>query len=81
MDPTSACNLHCVGCWAADYGNQLNLSYEDLDSIVCQANELGTHFFLFIGGEPLVRKHDIIKLCEAHPDSLFSAFLYECHAH
>ncbi|MGR1082907.1 radical SAM protein [Olegusella massiliensis] len=74
MDPTSACNLHCVGCWAADYGNQLNLSYEDLDSIVCQANELGTHFFLFTGGEPLVRKHDIIKLCEAHPDSLFSAF-------
>ena len=29
MDPTSACNLHCVGCWAAEYGNRLNLSYED----------------------------------------------------
>ena len=21
MDPTSACNLHCTGCWAAEYGN------------------------------------------------------------
>lgn len=20
MDPTSACNLHCTGCWAAEYG-------------------------------------------------------------
>ena len=22
LDPTSACNLHCTGCWAAEYGNQ-----------------------------------------------------------
>ena len=21
MDPTSACNLHCTGCWAAEYGS------------------------------------------------------------
>lgn len=27
MDPTSACNLHCKGCWAAEYGNRLNLTY------------------------------------------------------
>ena len=32
MDPTSACNLHCTGCWAAEYGHKLNLSYEDLES-------------------------------------------------
>ena len=23
FDPTSACNLHCKGCWAAEYGNHL----------------------------------------------------------
>ena len=34
MDPTSACNMHCKGCWAAEYGKSLNLSYEDLDSII-----------------------------------------------
>ena len=22
VDPTSACNLHCTGCWAAEYGNR-----------------------------------------------------------
>lgn len=74
VDPTSACNLHCTGCWAAEYGNKLNLSYEELDRIINQANELGTRFFLYTGGEPLVRKKDIIKLCEAHPDCQFSCF-------
>ena len=74
LDPTSACNLHCTGCWAAEYGNKLNLSYEELDSIVRQAKELGCYFFLFTGGEPLMRKKDIIRLCEEHPDCQFTAF-------
>ena len=74
IDPTSACNLKCTGCWAAEYGNSLNMSYDELDSIIKQANELGTYMFIYSGGEPLVRKHDIIKLCEAHPESMFLAF-------
>ena len=36
LDPTSACNLRCTGCWAAEYGHQLNLSLEDIDSIIHQ---------------------------------------------
>ncbi len=74
MDPTSACNLHCTGCWAADYGNKLNMSYETLDNIVRQGTELGTFLYIFSGGEPLVRKADILKLCQAHPDCMFLAF-------
>lgn len=34
LDPTSACNLRCSGCWAAEYGHKLNLSLETIDSIV-----------------------------------------------
>lgn len=74
MDPTSACNLHCTGCWAAEYGNHMNLSYEEMDGIVTQAKGMGTYVYLFTGGEPLVRKKDIIRLCEAHPDCVFSSF-------
>ena len=74
MDPTSACNLSCTGCWAAEYGNKNNLSYEDMDSICRQAKDLGIYFFIFSGGEPLVRKKDLIKLCEAHQDCYFFAF-------
>ena len=74
MDPTSACNMHCIGCWAAEYGNKYNLTYEDMDSIVTQGKELGIHAYLLTGGEPMVRKNDIIKLCEKHNDCMFSAF-------
>lgn len=74
LDPTSACNLHCTGCWAADYGNHLNLSYDDIDSIIEQGLELGVHFYIYTGGEPLIRKADIIKLCETHPDCIFLSF-------
>lgn len=74
LDPTSACNLHCTGCWAAEYGNRLNLSFEDMDSICTQAEELGIHAFLLTGGEPLVRKADVIRLCEKHKESAFHCF-------
>jgi len=74
MDPTSACNLHCTGCWAAEYGNKMNMDYETLDSIIRQGKELGTYMYIYSGGEPLVRKHDIIRLCEEHDDCMFLAF-------
>lgn len=74
MDPTSACNLHCIGCWAAEYGNKLNMDFDKLDDIVRQGKELGVYFFIFSGGEPLVRKKDIIRLCEKHNDCAFLAF-------
>ncbi len=74
MDPTSACNLHCTGCWAADYGNKMNMDYETLDSIIEQGKKLGTYMYIYSGGEPLVRKDDIIKLCEKHDDCAFLAF-------
>ena len=61
MDPTSACNLRCTGCWAAEYGHKLNLTFDELDNIVTQGKELGIYFYMMTGGEPLVRKDDIIK--------------------
>ena len=74
LDPTSACNMHCTGCWAAEYGNRLNLTFEELDSIVTQGKELGTYMYIFTGGEPLVRKKDVIALCEKHSDCEFLSF-------
>lgn len=74
MDPTSACNLHCVGCWAAEYGNKLNMDLETLDSIIKQGKENGTYMYIYSGGEPLIRKKDIITLCERHPECEFLAF-------
>ena len=74
MDPTSACNLHCKGCWAAEYGNKLNLTFEELDGIVTQGKKLGIYFYMMTGGEPLVRKADVIKLCDKHQDVAFHCY-------
>ncbi len=74
LDPTSACNLHCTGCWAAEYGNKLNLTFDEIDSIICQGKELGVYMYIYTGGEPLVRKHDLIRLCKKHSDCIFLCF-------
>ena len=74
LDPTSACNLHCRGCWANDFAGTMNLSYDEIDSIIRQGKALGTHMYIYTGGEPLVRKRDLIRLCEEHPDCLFLSF-------
>jgi MoaA/NifB/PqqE/SkfB family radical SAM enzyme len=74
IDPTSACNLRCTGCWAADYGKNSSLDFETIDRIICEFKELGTYVFIFSGGEPLLRKDDIIRLCEKHDDCYFTCF-------
>ena len=74
LDPTSACNLHCTGCWAAEYGNRLNLTFEEIDDIIRQGKEMGIYMYIYTGGEPMVRKNDLIRLCEKHSDCIFLAF-------
>lgn len=74
FDPTSACNMHCVGCWSGTYGHKNNLSFEDMDKIVTQGKALGVHLYMMTGGEPMVRKADILKLCEKHNDCFFAAY-------
>lgn len=74
IDPTSACNKKCKGCWSAEYGHTLRLSYEEMESIVEQGRELGTHLYMFTGGEPLICKKEILKLCEKFPQCAFLAY-------
>ena len=74
LDPTSACNLHCTGCWAAEYGNKLNLSFDEIDSIITQGKELGVYIYIYTGGEPMVRRNDLIALCNKHHDCEFLCF-------
>ena len=74
LDPTSACNLKCKGCWAAEYGHKSNLSLDEMRKLIREAKELGTHFFMFTGGEPLVRKEDVLTLVRENRDCLFLCF-------
>lgn len=74
LDPTSACNLRCTGCWAAEYGHSLNLETATIDRIIQQGKALGVYMYIYTGGEPLARKADLIQLCETHADCEFLAF-------
>ena len=66
--------MRCAGCWAAEYGHKQNLTFEEMDRVLTEGAELGTHACLFTGGEPLMRKADIFRLCEKHRDIAFHAF-------
>lgn len=74
LDPTSSCNLKCKGCWSAEYNRSLNLSLDEMRSIVSQGKEIGTHLYFFTGGEPLMRKDDILKIAKENPDCVFLTF-------
>ena len=74
FDPTSACNLKCKGCWAAEYGHTLNLSNDDMEKIVSEGKALGTKFYLLTGGEPTTRMNDILALAKKHHDCYFHIF-------
>lgn len=74
MDPTSACNLKCKGCWAAEYDQTASLSKTTLDRIIREGKRLGIYMYIYSGGEPLIRKADLIELAEKHSDCMFLAF-------
>lgn len=74
IDPTEKCNLNCTGCWAGDYQRARDLDFETLDRVITEGEELGIYFTVVSGGEPLIRKDDLIKLAEKHPDQVIHIF-------
>jgi MoaA/NifB/PqqE/SkfB family radical SAM enzyme len=73
MDPTSACNLNCKGCWAGKYDKSDTLGFETMDRIINEAKELGIYFIIFSGGEPTVYPR-LLELVEKHPDVGFMMY-------
>lgn len=57
IDPTSACNLSCEGCWAGKYEKGNSLDFDTIDRIINEAKELGIYFIVLSGGEPTVYPH------------------------
>ncbi len=74
IDPTSSCNLRCTGCWASDYQKNSNLSFKKLDEIIGDAKKIGVRQIFMTGGEPLMRKGEILELCRRHKGIPFGIF-------
>lgn len=74
IDPTTSCNLECTGCWARDYKKNVSLSFEKLEELITDAGKLGVIQIIFTGGEPLMRKKEILELVEKHREITFGMF-------
>ena len=48
MDPTSACNLKCTGCWAAQYGGQAQPFLRNLGLHLPAGQRTGNLFLYFL---------------------------------
>jgi MoaA/NifB/PqqE/SkfB family radical SAM enzyme len=73
IDPTSACNLNCTGCWAGKYNKSNSLDFETIDRIIEEAKEMGIYFFVLSGGEPTVYPQ-LFDIFEKHQDCGFMMY-------
>ncbi len=73
IDPTSACNLKCPGCWAGEYAKHDQLEPELLDRILNEAKELGIYSIVMSGGEPFLYPH-LFEIAEKHNDMAFMIY-------
>jgi len=73
---TSRCNLACTGCYMSgrDDKRAAEMSPDTLASLVSQSAELGVSVMVIAGGEPLVRRDEILSIAQAHPAILFPVF-------
>ena len=76
---TSACNLHCAGCYSrcndatTDDEPERQLTGDQWLRIFEEAEELGVSFILLAGGEPLLRR-DVIEAAAKKPSIMFPIF-------
>ncbi|HBY57587.1 MAG TPA: radical SAM protein [Candidatus Atribacteria bacterium] len=73
IDPTSACNLNCIGCWAGKYKKSDTLELSTIDRIITEAKEMGIYFITFSGGEPTLYPH-LFEILKKHPDVAFMMY-------
>lgn len=75
ISPTMRCNLSCYGCYAGDYQKSLELSLDEIDSVLTQMKEMGVYFAVISGGEPFF-KEDIFEIFTRHSDMAFLVFTH-----
>lgn len=75
ISPTMKCDLKCYGCYAGDYGKSLELSLDELDSILVQMKEMGIYFAVISGGEPFYME-GIFEIFKKHSDMAFLVFTH-----
>lgn len=75
ISPTMRCNLNCYGCYAGDYSKEEELEEREIDRVLEEAEAMGIHLVVVLGGEPFLRK-DLFQICQRHPNMLFHVFTH-----
>ncbi|HQL86437.1 MAG TPA: radical SAM/SPASM domain-containing protein [Lentisphaeria bacterium] len=70
---TNQCQLRCRGCWVQPTTPPQQLSRQQLDALVEQANQQRSYFFGILGGEPLLHQ-DLLNFFAAHPKCYFQLY-------
>jgi MoaA/NifB/PqqE/SkfB family radical SAM enzyme len=73
---TPRCNLACAGCYMHGRGetSATEMTPAVLASVAGQAADLGVSIIVIAGGEPLVRRDEIVRIANAHKEILFPVF-------
>ncbi|MEA2102039.1 MAG: radical SAM protein [Thermodesulfobacteriota bacterium] len=76
ISPSMRCNLHCKGCYAADYPHKKSddMDLDTFDRIIREGKEMGVYFYTILGGEPFMVFDDIYAMAKKHKDCLFQVF-------
>jgi hypothetical protein len=70
ISPTMRCNYNCLGCYSRGRRTDNELSTDELDTLLTEAEELGVLAIVVTGGEPLLRQ-DMLDLMTRHRRLLF----------
>ena len=73
ISPSMKCNLNCFGCYAGYYRKSSELTFDEIDSVMKQAKEMGIYFCVVSGGEPLFHPR-IFDIFEKHHDVIFHMY-------
>ncbi|MEW6377909.1 MAG: radical SAM protein [Thermodesulfobacteriota bacterium] len=75
ISPTMRCNLNCYGCYAGDYSKEGELEAEEIHRILKEAEGMGIHLIIVLGGEPYLRT-DLFDIFREHPQMIFHVFTH-----
>ena len=73
ISPSMKCNLNCYGCYAGYYEKTAELTFQEIDSVLNQAKDMGIYFCVVSGGEPLFHPR-IFDVYAKHNDVVFHMY-------
>jgi len=73
LSPTMRCNLRCEGCYAASYERKDDMPADVFDRVISECEEIGTNFFVLVGGEPFIYP-DLLDILKKHNKSVFQIY-------